>query len=72
MFFSPCDGLSDTAQLIISLGPATRTLQIASRYIRVNSGDVALFGSARHGVAPEECDLPRISIAAFFAITKAQ
>lgn len=52
-----------TKQIIISLG-ATRTLSIANREYAMGNGDVAIFGSATHGIKKEsEVTAGRISIA---------
>lgn len=63
--YAPNHSHQKSDQVIISLG-ATRTLTIANKSYKMGNGDVAIFGSAMHGV-PEEREVKegRISIALF-------
>ena len=58
-----------THQLVISLG-CDRILQVNKKDYLMSNGDAILFGSAVHGVPPDESQRGRISIATFMEFTE--
>ena len=55
---------NDTSQIIVSLG-ATRTLKVGNKELKSKNGDIIVFGSSMHGIAKEDVEEGRISIALF-------
>ena len=58
-----------THQLVISLG-CDRILQVNKKEFPMSNGDAILFGSAVHGVPPDESVRGRISIATFMEFSE--
>ena len=62
--YTPNHSHKGTTQIVISLG-GTRSFVLGKKTFNVKNGDVAIFGSAIHGVPKQENAEPRISIAVF-------
>lgn len=63
--WTPNHSHKGTHQLVVALG-ATRTLRIGTKTYASGNGDVTLFGSGVHGIAPEpDVKEGRISLATF-------
>jgi hypothetical protein len=67
--WTPNHSHKKSCQVVVCLGPATRTFIVGKKEYHVSNGDVIIFGSSIHGVKKEpDIDKSRISIATFSMI----